>query len=368
MKPRYPVYVISKGRWKTPMTARFLKRDGVDFRVVVEPQEAEEYGRAVGAERVLVLPFSNLGQGSIPARNWCWEHAREAGAERHWILDDNIGMIRRLYYGKRIPCDSGPAFASIEDFVERYENVAVGGMNYQMFGVPGIAPYHVNCHVYSALLIRNDLEFRWRGRLNEDTDLCLQALTSGWCTLLVNVFLIDKKTTMTMKGGNTEDLYQGDGRLEMSRSLQRAWPGIVDVKMRYGRHAHVIDWTRFADAPALRLRPGVDLDALEPNEYGLTLKAVSEVKSPALRRLLEQAREEAGIGADLPITTEEALQPPQPPPTSRPPWPGEDGFLEWVVEEHRAGRILTAGALQCYADHQAALAGPPAFVGAEPGT
>lgn len=283
--PRYPVYVISKGRWKQPLTARFLARDGVPFRIVVEPQEADDYARAVGEERVLVLPFSNLGQGSMPARNWVWEHALSVGAERHWILDDNIGQVRRLYHGRRIPCDSGPAFRSTEDFVDRYSNVAVGGMNYQMFVTPTSPPYRTNVHVYSCLLIRNDLPYRWRLRYNEDVDLCLQVLSDDWTTVLVNVFMVDKKTTMTMKGGNTDELYAGDGRLKMARSLEAVWPEVVTVDRRWGRAQHVVDWTRFKTP--LELRPDVDLDALpRVDEYGLTLRELRPVRSARLRQIV----------------------------------------------------------------------------------
>jgi hypothetical protein len=219
--PRYPVFVVSKGRWRRnqALTARFLRRDGVPFRVVVEPQEATRYSNTVGRERLAVTPFSNLGQGSFPARNFIWETALEEGSGSHWVLDDNIGGIRRLYAGKRIPCDAGPALAAVEDFAYRYANVAIAGLNYQMFVTPTSPPYRTNVHVYSALLIRNSLPFRWRLRYNEDTDLCLQALTSGLATVLVNVFMVDKKTTMTMGGGNAE-LYAGDGRLRMARTLE----------------------------------------------------------------------------------------------------------------------------------------------------
>ena len=60
-------------------------------------------------------PFSNLGKGSIPARNWCWEHAKKNGHFRHWILDDNIHFIYRTYKGKRIRCKSLPAFKLVVD-------------------------------------------------------------------------------------------------------------------------------------------------------------------------------------------------------------------------------------------------------------
>src|SRR3990167_8663131 len=90
MNPRYPVYIISKGRWESRLTAKSLEAIGVPYHIVIEPQEYEEYAAVISPEKILRLPFSNLGQGSIPARNWVWEHSIAARAERHWILDDNI--------------------------------------------------------------------------------------------------------------------------------------------------------------------------------------------------------------------------------------------------------------------------------------
>lgn len=285
--PRYPVYVISKGRADCCLTANFLLVDGVDFRLVVEPQEAEAYAAKYGVDRLAILPFSNLGLGSIPARNWCWEHAKASGAERHWILDDNIRQVRRFYKSRRIPCAAGPALCAVEDFTDRYENLAIAGLNYTMFGMPGLGPFTLNAHVYSCLLIQNDLPQRWRGRYNEDTDLCLQILAAGLCTCLVNVFLIEKMPTMTMKGGNAAELYKGDGRLRMARSLERVWPRVVTTKRRFHRPQHVVydSWKRF-DTP-LKLKPGVDLSALPAvDEYGLTLRAKREPKSAGIKKLL----------------------------------------------------------------------------------
>lgn len=292
---KYPLYVISKGRWESGLTAKFLIRDGVDFSLVVEPQEHGEYAARFGADRVLTLPFSNLGLGSIPARNWCWEHAKASGAARHWILDDNIRGVYRLYKGKRIPCESGPAFTAVEDFVDRYTNIGVAGLNYTMFGMPvaarrGIPPFYRNVRVYSCLLIDNHITQRWRGRYNEDTDLCLQVLGAGLCTVLVNVFMVNKAATMTMRGGNTDELYAGDGRLTMSRSLERAWPGVVETHRKYGRSHHRVvgNWRKF-DTP-LVLREDVDLEALaqQQADYGLRLTATGDVTSEAMRRLLAE--------------------------------------------------------------------------------
>lgn len=269
--PRYPIYVPSKGRHEWPLTIRFLLADAVPFVVVVEREEFDAYAAVCGAERLLVLPES--GRGLIYARNWIMDHAIAAGAERHWQIDDNIGRVRRFYRGKRIPCNSGPALRSVEDFVDRYTNVGLAGLDYVEFARLGRTKVLTrNVHVYSCTLINNRIEQRWRLRYNDDTDLCLQVLAGGWCTVLVRAFLIDKRRTMTVPGGNTDDLYRGDGRLEMARSLERAWPGVVRVDRRWGRPQHVINWRKF-DTP-LELRSDVDLDALEPNDYGLRLSAL----------------------------------------------------------------------------------------------
>ena len=291
-EPRYPIYVISKGRFENCLTANFLSDDKVNFHLVVEPQEAEEYTNRYGKDRVYVLPFSNLGLGSIPARNWVKEHATKAGYARHWILDDNIRAIFRRYKTYRIKCNSGPAFACVEDFTDRYENIAIAGMNYTMFcpDRQKAAPFYLNNHVYSCLLIMNSIPHQWRGRYNEDTDICLQVLADGWCTVLVNAFLIFKMQTMKMKGGNSDQLYQGDGRLKMARSLERVWPYVVEVDRRFQRPQHVVrdSWRKF-DTPLVR-RKDIDWDNLPSfDEYGLELKQVGkEIKSPILRDFMGQ--------------------------------------------------------------------------------
>lgn len=295
--PRYPVYVPSKNRVHVDLTAHFLTEDGVPFFLVVEPQEAECYAAKYGGERLLLL--SENDQGLIYARNWIKAHATAAGFERHWQLDDNIATMRRWYRGRRFPCRSGPGLAVIEDFVDRYENIAVAGPNYHWLahqsGNQPKAPFWHNVHVYSCSLIMNSLPQRWRSRYNDDTDFCLQVLAAGWCTVLVNAFTVSKATTMTVSGGNTDALYQGDGRLKMARSLERLWPGVVETKRRFQRPQHVVkdSWKRF-DTP-LKLKPGIDLAAISPNDYGLKLKQVRPVKSERLKALLaEEERRSRG--------------------------------------------------------------------------
>jgi len=178
MNPIYPVYVVSKGRWELRHTVKALLAKNIPFHVVIEPQEYEQYSAVIDPSLILTLPFSNLGQGSIPARNWIWEHSISIGAERHWILDDNIRDFYRFTNNLKYRTTSGTTFKACEDFVERYQNIALAGMQYEMFAPQRQHhnPFILNTRIYSCILIKNDIPYRWRGRYNEDTDLSLRPL------------------------------------------------------------------------------------------------------------------------------------------------------------------------------------------------
>jgi hypothetical protein len=272
VNPRYPVYVISKGRWESRLTSKALEKIGVPYRIVVEPQERAAYASVIDPAKILTLPFSNLGQGSIPARNWVWDHSIGEGAERHWILDDNMDGFYRMTGNLKVQCSTGSTFLAVEDFADRYENVGLCGFNYFMFAKrkDAIPPIVMNTRIYSCILIQNDVPLRWRGRYNEDTDLSIRVLKSGLCTVLFNAFLTMKTTTMTMKGGNTDDLYQGDGRRLMAESLRDQHPDCVTITRKWNRWQHQVDYSRFKKNKLI-LKPGVVIPEGVEN-YGMKLE------------------------------------------------------------------------------------------------
>lgn len=258
MNPRFPIYIISKGRWELRLTAKALDKLNVPFYIVIEPQELDNYAAVIDRQKILVLPFSNLGYGSIPARNWIWNHSVSEGHERHWILDDNIRWFARVHNNRKLRVTSGVCFKVVEDLAERYENVALAGLQYEMFtpALQKFRPLIINTRIYSCILILNRIPYRWRGRYNEDTDLSLQVLKGGWCTLLTNAFVCKKVSTMKMKGGNTDELYALDGRLKMAQSLQQQHPDVVKIIRRFGRWQHLVNFRPFK-RNQLKLKPGV---------------------------------------------------------------------------------------------------------------
>lgn len=243
----------------------------VPYRIVIEPQEYEEYSAVIDPVNILVLPFSNLGQGSIPARNWVWEHSISENHKQHWILDDNIYYFSRLNNNRKLKINTGAPFKAIEDFVNRYENVAIAGMQYFMFASQKskLSPLVLNTRVYSCILIKNDIPYRWRGRYNEDTDLSLRVLKDGWCTVLFNSFLARKQETMTAKGGNTDELYKDNGRLLMAQSLQKQHPDVTKIAWKWGRWQHQVDYRPFKKN-RLILKEGVEIPE-GVNNYGMVL-------------------------------------------------------------------------------------------------
>ena len=261
LQVKYPIYIISKGRYDNPITAKHFLKANIDFKIAVEPQEYEQYCKKLNQHHVLKLPFSNLGLGSYPARNFCWDHSIKLGYKKHFIFDDNIYgfvTIKKEKIYKRVKCEVLPALDTLIKFDEKFKNIAISGYNYRTFARNVKKPFYLNCHVYSGMLITNEIPFRWRLKYNEDVDLCLQALdTKYWCTVLLNAYLLEKtSTTSKMKGGNQTELYQNNDpkkKLLKTRMLEKIWPQYVKSIIRFKRYHHYVNWKKHFKQPLIKV-------------------------------------------------------------------------------------------------------------------
>ena len=255
-KNKYPIYIISKGRYKKPLTAKCFIKNNIDFKILVEPQEYQDYCNALGEEYVVALPFSNLGLGSYPARNHCFELSK--GYERHWCFDDNITEFWRLSKGKRWMCHPLECISPAEDFTDRYSNVFISGFNYESFVTKATKkPFVINTKVYSGILLKNNMPFRWRLKYNEDVDLALQILHNEFCTIQFNAFLIDKVSTIVkMEGGNQDELYKNNAyekKILKAKSLEKIWPQYAKTVYRFNRPHHHISWKKHFKHPLIKI-------------------------------------------------------------------------------------------------------------------
>lgn len=249
-KSNYPIYIVSKGRYKTPLTANAFKEANLDFYICVEPQEYELYCESIGEKYILKMPFSNLGLGSYPARNFAWEHARKNGYKYYWCFDDNIRGFAKWVNGKKTNYKNClDAILYVENFVNK-NKCDISGFEYRYFvAKPPKTAFKLNTHVYSAMLIKTSLPYRWRLKYNEDIDLCLQVLHNGGKTSSCIYYMTNKTSTSAkMKGGNQDELYKGNDpkkNLLKAKMIESVWPQYSKTVIRFGRHHHLIDWKVF---------------------------------------------------------------------------------------------------------------------------
>ena len=306
--PKNPLYIVSKGRYDTMITARSLERMRVPYYIVVEEQEYEQYCDAVdskyGTPIILDMKFKeqynlcdDLGltksTGPGPARNFAWEHSKSLGAKAHWVMDDNIVDFYRLHKNLRVRVESGVMFRACEDFIDRFDNIPVSGLQYRFFIAPNskYPPYALNTRIYSCNLIQNECPlwyadpdyppYVWRGRYNEDTDLSLRVLGSHkfdiepMCTLQFNAFLQGKAATQTVKGGNTAEFYHAEdqdnailhGTSNKSDMQFRLHPEVSRNVWKYGRWHHEVSYHKFKNNKLIK-KKGLAFTN-EPNNYGL---------------------------------------------------------------------------------------------------
>jgi len=280
--PRYPIYIVSKGRADNGLTTKALDEMGVDHYIVCEAQEASEYKDKTSAT-VLVLPFEYLNnydtcddlggtksKGPGAARNFCIDHSLSNGFNKHWVMDDNLDAFHYLTDNEKIEVRTGATLAATEDFVDRYSNVPVAGLNYYSFCKKNdaVPPVVFNTRIYSCLLIDNISGYRWRGRYNEDTDLSLRVLKDGLCTIQMNAFLCGKVTTQRMKGGNSKEFYDGEGTLPKSEMIRDLHPDCAKVVWRFNRWHHHVNYKIFK-GNELKLKPNYYINK-DPS-YGIKL-------------------------------------------------------------------------------------------------
>lgn len=256
--------------------------------MIVEAQEFNNYALVVNREKLLILDKSyqddydtcdllgtTKSKGPGAARNFAWDHAVKLGSDWHWVMDDNIRDFYRLHRNFKIRLDRGIGFRCMEDFCLRYENVVMGGPNYQYLAKRKeiLPPVVFNTRIYSCNLIRNDIPFRWRARYNEDTDLSLRILKAGWVTVQFNAFLQDKATTQSIKGGCDKDFYSVEGTLAKSEMQVKLHPDVSRLVWKFNRWHHHVDYRPFKKNKLIR-KAGIQIPN-EPNEYGMKLTSIA---------------------------------------------------------------------------------------------
>lgn len=296
MKNKYPIYILSKGRYedKLRLTAQALERMWIDYNIVVEEQEYEQYKKVCKGRVIILDPkykddydtFDNkwfeISKWSWPARNFIWDHSIKEWHKRHWVIDDNIKKFSILNNNMKTEVLSETFFRPMEDFVDRYENIAMAWPYYDFF-IPRkwkYAPIILNTRAFSCILIKNDVPLRWRCRYNEDIDLSLRCLKLWLCIVQFRWFLQGKVKIQVMKWWNTDAFYAEYWTSPKSKMLQMAHPDCVKVVFRYGRIHHTVDSSRFKKNKLI-LKKWIDIQKWVNNYWMKTIKTKLRNQRPS---------------------------------------------------------------------------------------
>ena len=298
---QHPIYVLSYRRASigggTVDVLHELTESDRELRdmmhLVVEPDEVDAYQAAHPWIRILALPErfkreyrtlddkpEHFPKGGGPARNFAMHHAIESGAERHWLLDDNLYGYLTFYGphgGDRTRFADMSAFGVVEKLVDGFTNMGLASHQYDYFGSATSeknSKAHFNTRCMSSILVNHKPGIWWSGRYNEDVILSTRMLLKGWALALPKYALVLKKPRSDSKqgGGNSEIYRAGDGAsrkrltdaevesirergsLDKSMMLVREFPDLFSLQRRFGR------WHHKAIQPATRnLRNSVPL-------------------------------------------------------------------------------------------------------------
>lgn len=245
-----PIFITSKGR-PDATTFKTLSGSGLNVVVVVEKQDEAEYRSEVGKlplnAQFLVLP--EINRGLAYARQFALESARKQKIGFYWMLDDDIKGFYRTIGGKTVKAPAAEVIAEAEGRFSVLDNLGIGSLEYQQFAwnaKPGDVSRNSYCDVAVLINGRVSANYREIFKLKVDRDFTLSVLSGGRGTARLRDLSFSVPKNGSNKGGLC-DTYGGGIEEEMSRLLEKAWPGIATFREKpNGRPDAKIDWRFFS--------------------------------------------------------------------------------------------------------------------------
>jgi len=220
---RYTVYIPSKGRASSHSTYDLCRAENIPCKIVVEPQDYEQYVETVPHTHILTLDKND--QGIQYARSWIKRYSNNEGESYHWQMDDDMKYFTMRMDDKNKKVNLVNSMSIIESVFSLFENVAVGGMTSNAFAFSKPHPVKLNQLGYGCSIINNDFEQEWRDKTVEDWDYTLNALEAGMCTIAFSHINFQTPSSGTNKGGNNlTDWATIEKRKEFYDYFASLWP------------------------------------------------------------------------------------------------------------------------------------------------
>lgn len=228
MVNKYKIYIPSKGRPTTVKTSKTL--EGLNYILVVEPQDYDEYIKVYPRNQVLRLDKND--QGLAYVRNFIKKYSTDIGEEHHWQMDDDIEhfKIRKQGAVKNQVVSPILAISIVEECHNKYINVAISGICADAFAFSKRYAVHKNRLTYQCVLVSNNNNFEWDIGGVEDWHYTFTVLEHGQCTLAFHHIMTQTSPTMQNLGGSTGIHFAGDKRRLLYQEFIQRWPNKFKLK------------------------------------------------------------------------------------------------------------------------------------------
>lgn len=226
--PLYPIIIVSKER-PNATTHTHLLGAGIEYFILVEPQDEDSYIESHGKKRVLVMAEND--RGVAYARNQAKIKAKEKGFDKTWMVDDDLTSIfirtkhpDKDYYKADKVVYFGDMLKQIENHADSIENFGSSCLCHDGFAFSKKEDVDINKMVYCFQLISTQNDIWFKEHTSEDVDYSLQLLSKGLMTFVYNRITFRTPKSGSMKGGcNSSNDYMNGGRKKMNLKLASDW-------------------------------------------------------------------------------------------------------------------------------------------------
>ena len=245
LRHEHPILIPSKGRPDARLP-RLLDECELSYALVVEPQDEAAYRQVLPSARYIVLPENDRGLSY--ARQQVLTLARDARLSHFWLLDDNVRGFYRIEHGKCLPCGPEEAFGYAEWLATNIPRAALVGLQYQQFAWNAKVAYQLNRYAYCCVLVdaETGIDYRPEFQFKSDVAFCLDHLTNGWRTVLVNKFAMNKPVMGANSHGGQSEGYKLHRDEEAARLLCKTFPRYATIIQKTARIDARVDWGAFS--------------------------------------------------------------------------------------------------------------------------
>lgn len=242
------IFIPSKKRsTNSPFIGMCNSVQCLEFSVVVEQEDLEDYKAVYPMVHYIVLPLSN--QGITYVRNFIKQYASNNGLKKYWMIDDDInGLYRRE--GQKMIKDGIDILRQAEVQFSSLQNAGMCGLEYQQLAWSATKDQVKNSFCDCVVLIdvekTNNITYRPHVEGKEDRDFAMRVIEKGFDTYRSTLYAFSAPANGSNKGGLKESFYDLGKEALCAERMVELWGAEVcqQITKPNGRKDVKIHWDR----------------------------------------------------------------------------------------------------------------------------